>query len=136
LVQHPCKRQGNAFSSFLPCESNRFFQKPAFNDLLPKQFSQFADSLHPTVLENIARLKYKHPTVVQARAIPAFSCGQHLFIASETGSGKTLAFAAPILTDLIEQKALGHIDSKGFSFPLLFTLQSFYLYSYIFGAGT
>uniref|UniRef100_A0A914XP07 ATP-dependent RNA helicase n=1 Tax=Plectus sambesii TaxID=2011161 RepID=A0A914XP07_9BILA len=87
-------------------------KKPAFNDLLPKQFSHFADSLHPKVLENIERLKYKRPTVVQARAIPAFSHQQHMFIAAETGSGKTLAVAAPILSDLIEQKTLGRTDYK------------------------
>lgn len=90
-----------------------FSQKPAFNDLMPQDFSRFRDILHAKILENINRLKYKQPTVVQARAIPAFSCHQHMFVAAETGSGKTLAVAAPILSDLIDQKRLDRAECKG-----------------------
>ncbi|KAG0041426.1 hypothetical protein BGZ83_001825 [Gryganskiella cystojenkinii] len=64
-----------------------------------KKFSELA--LHPTISENIKRLKYKDPTPIQKNAIPVILGGYDLLACAQTGSGKTAAFLIPILSKLL-----------------------------------
>ncbi|GJJ72499.1 type IV protein arginine methyltransferase [Entomortierella parvispora] len=69
-------------------------------DFHPMQ--KFTDlALHPTVAENIKRMKYNDPTPIQKNAIPLMLGGVDLLACAQTGSGKTAAFLVPILSRLL-----------------------------------
>mmetsp|Transcript_21483 Transcript_21483/g.50075 ORF Transcript_21483/g.50075 Transcript_21483/m.50075 type:complete len:769 (-) Transcript_21483:86-2392(-) len=72
----------------------------------PLQASELVDwqefDLHPTLLGNIAKLRFAKPTEVQRRCLhPAIRQRKDLIGAAETGSGKTLAFGLPILHHIL-----------------------------------
>ena len=57
----------------------------------------------PELCSACASLNYKHPTPIQAAAIPEALAGRDIIGLAETGSGKTAAFALPILQALMEK---------------------------------
>ncbi|WP_139488795.1 DEAD/DEAH box helicase [Brevibacillus dissolubilis] len=68
-----------------------------FNELLTRQ----------AVLDWIQDSKFKQPTPVQAKSIPAVQSGRDVIAESPTGSGKTLAYLLPLLDKIdIESKDL------------------------------
>ncbi|KAF9543390.1 hypothetical protein EC957_000900 [Mortierella hygrophila] len=60
-------------------------------------------ALHPTILENIVRMKYKEPTPIQKHATPLLFAGYDILACAQTGSGKTAAFLTPILSKLLSK---------------------------------
>jgi len=64
-------------------------------------------SIHPKCLPILEREGIKHPTPVQAEAIPVGLEGRDVLAIAQTGTGKTLAFALPALTRLSETKRGG-----------------------------
>lgn len=54
----------------------------------------------PRLIEILDRLKFKHPTPIQHKAIPALLDGKDLIGIAQTGTGKTLAFGIPIVQRL------------------------------------
>src|SRR5690606_32958340 len=56
--------------------------------------------LSEPMLRAIEARGYRHPTPVQARAIPEVLAGRDLIVRSKTGTGKTAAFSIPILERL------------------------------------
>lgn len=56
------------------------------------------------LLKGINRLKFKIPTPVQKKAIPAGIEGKDIIAIAQTGSGKTLAFGIPMLQRLSKSK--------------------------------
>jgi len=63
---------------------------PAFDEL----------GLHPDVVRALEEKGYKHPTPIQAEAIPQLLEGRDLIGGSQTGTGKTAAFSLPLLTKI------------------------------------
>ncbi|KAF9904605.1 hypothetical protein EC991_002533 [Linnemannia zychae] len=59
--------------------------------------------LHPTVLENIERMKYQEPTPIQQNATPLLFAGFDVLACAQTGSGKTAAFLVPIISRLLSK---------------------------------
>ncbi|CAO3572184.1 unnamed protein product [Mortierella alpina] len=67
-----------------------------------RPMDRFEDTqFHPTVAENILRMKYKDPTPIQKHGIPLILAGYDLLACAQTGSGKTAAFILPILSKLL-----------------------------------
>jgi ATP-dependent RNA helicase RhlE len=58
--------------------------------------------LSPATSQLLVRLKYLHPTPIQASAIPVVLAGHDLLARAQTGTGKTAAFALPIIERLIQ----------------------------------
>ena len=54
-------------------------------------------SLSSETLSSLSKLKFSHPTPIQAAAIPEILNGHDVVGKASTGSGKTLAFSIPIL---------------------------------------
>ncbi|MBA3478515.1 MAG: DEAD/DEAH box helicase [Lautropia sp.] len=63
------------------------------------EFSDFG--LDPTVLRAVTELGYRHPTPIQAQAIPVVMSGRDVMGAAQTGTGKTAGFALPIIHSLL-----------------------------------
>jgi len=59
----------------------------------------------PKILETITRLKFKHPTPIQYKAIPLALEGKDLVGVAQTGTGKTIAFGIPTVQLLARSKA-------------------------------
>jgi len=66
--------------------------------------------LDSSLLDNLTRLGYAEPTLVQREAIPAALAGGDLLVSSQTGSGKTAAFVLPGLQRL---RTAGTLPGKG-----------------------
>lgn len=60
--------------------------------------------LDDRILEAIARLRWKEPTLVQEKAIPLILEGKDVLARARTGSGKTGAFAIPVVHKILEGK--------------------------------
>ena len=58
--------------------------------------------LSEPLLRAIRSENYKHPTPIQAQAIPHLLEGRDLLGIAQTGTGKTAAFGLPILQELSE----------------------------------
>ncbi|MBI3312966.1 MAG: DEAD/DEAH box helicase [Candidatus Omnitrophica bacterium] len=58
----------------------------------------------PKLIEILDRLKFKHPTPIQHKAIPAALEGKDIIGIAQTGTGKTLAFGIPIVQRLSIKK--------------------------------
>ncbi|KAG0079093.1 DEAD-box ATP-dependent RNA helicase [Podila epicladia] len=61
--------------------------------------------LHPTIVENIAKMDFQIPTPVQKNTIPLILKGYDVMACAQTGSGKTGAFLIPILSKLLQKLA-------------------------------
>ncbi|HBT81520.1 TPA: hypothetical protein DEB04_02250 [Candidatus Giovannonibacteria bacterium] len=61
----------------------------------------------PTLLEILARHRFKTPTPIQTQAIPLAIQGKDLVGIAQTGTGKTLAFGIPIIQRLAQIKGQG-----------------------------
>ncbi|HLV61339.1 MAG TPA: DEAD/DEAH box helicase, partial [Fredinandcohnia sp.] len=73
--------------------------QPTTSDYLSEV--SFSDlPLSEPMLRAIEARGYRHPTPVQARAIPEVLAGRDLIVRSKTGTGKTAAFSIPILERL------------------------------------
>ena len=59
--------------------------------------------LDPSIMQAIEHQKYKNPTPIQEKAIPALLKGKDLLGCAQTGTGKTAAFAIPILQRLLKR---------------------------------
>lgn len=58
----------------------------------------------PNLMKGINRLKFKTPTPIQEKSIPAGIDGDDIIAIAQTGSGKTLAFGIPMLQRLSNNK--------------------------------
>jgi len=66
----------------------------------------FADlGLSDSVLQAIAEMGYRHPTPIQAQAIPVVLMGRDVLGAAQTGTGKTASFTLPLLDILSGSRA-------------------------------
>ncbi len=63
-------------------------------------FSGFG--LPSKILQALARMQFKTPTAVQAKAIPFALEGRDILGSAQTGTGKTGAFGIPLVTKLME----------------------------------
>ncbi len=52
----------------------------------------------PSLMEVLAKLNYKVPTLIQRQAIPVALQGKDLVGVAQTGTGKTLAFGIPMFS--------------------------------------
>ncbi|KAK8406885.1 hypothetical protein O3P69_007440 [Scylla paramamosain] len=68
----------------------------------PLQFHEMG--LDDRILEAIARLGWKEPTLIQEKAIPYMLEGKDLLARARTGSGKTGAFIIPAIQKVLESK--------------------------------
>src|SRR6185503_20007749 len=57
--------------------------------------------LSPSVLQAVRDAGYKHPTPIQANAIPLVLKGRDVMGLAQTGTGKTAAFTLPIVNQLL-----------------------------------
>jgi len=63
---------------------------------------EFADfGLDPLIMRAVTELGYRHPTPIQAQAIPVVMSGKDVMGAAQTGTGKTAGFALPIIHSLL-----------------------------------
>jgi len=62
--------------------------------------------LHSTILENINKLGYIHPTLIQERTIPVLLKGHDLLGIAQTGTGKTASFSLPLIDKILQKKVL------------------------------
>jgi ATP-dependent RNA helicase RhlE len=58
--------------------------------------------LLPDLLQGLGDLNFKHPTPIQAEAIPLILDGQDLIGCAQTGTGKTAAFLLPTIHQILE----------------------------------
>ncbi|WVW82491.1 ATP-dependent RNA helicase DBP9 [Kwoniella bestiolae CBS 10118] len=65
----------------------------------------FSTQLDPRILAALADLKFAHPTLVQAKAIPLLLDGKDVLARARTGSGKTAAYVVPAIQRILEAKA-------------------------------
>ncbi|KAK4686040.1 ATP-dependent RNA helicase DDX56/DBP9, partial [Tremellales sp. Uapishka_1] len=65
----------------------------------------FSTLLDPRLLRALADLKFAHPTLVQAKAIPLLLEGKDVLARARTGSGKTAAYVVPALQRVLEAKS-------------------------------
>ena len=64
----------------------------------PEQLPVFADlGLSDPILRAIEEKGYRHPTPIQAQAIPAVLSGRDVMGVAQTGTGKTASFTLPML---------------------------------------
>ncbi|KAG0335364.1 hypothetical protein BG004_008485 [Podila humilis] len=69
-----------------------------------KLVDNFKDiGLHPTIVENIAKMEFNAPTPIQKNTIPLILQGYDVMACAQTGSGKTGAFLIPILSKLLKK---------------------------------
>jgi ATP-dependent RNA helicase RhlE len=72
---------------------------PSSSEQKATEFSDFG--LDPTILRAVTELGYRHPTPIQAQAIPVVMAGKDVMGAAQTGTGKTAGFALPIIHSLL-----------------------------------
>ena len=61
-------------------------------------------NLEPTLIESLAKIKFKTPTPIQAKAIPIALSGKDILGTAQTGTGKTAAFGIPLINFLLKTK--------------------------------
>jgi len=61
----------------------------------------------PKILDILERIKFKVPTPIQQKAIPAAIQGKDIIGVAQTGTGKTHAFAVPMVQRLLQIKGKG-----------------------------
>ena len=68
----------------------------------PDPLLDFGNSgLHPLLLDNIERYKYRKPTPIQKFSVPTMLSGRDVMACAQTGSGKTAAFLFPLIHTLL-----------------------------------
>ena len=82
---------------------------PTCADQFPRSDVSFASPPYSTLLDArilraLADLKFAHPTLVQAKAIPLLLEGKDVLARARTGSGKTGAYAIPAVQKVLEAK--------------------------------
>ncbi|HBA60125.1 MAG TPA: hypothetical protein DCZ92_04790 [Elusimicrobia bacterium] len=65
--------------------------------------------ISPKLLEALDKLKFKTPTPIQQKAIPAAASGTDMVGIAQTGTGKTIAFAIPMIQRLAAVEGRGLI---------------------------
>ncbi len=71
----------------------------------------FSTLLDPRILRALADLKFAHPTLVQAKAIPLLLEGKDVLARARTGSGKTGAYVVPAVQKVLEVKSVSFSNS-------------------------
>ena len=61
-------------------------------------------NLEPTLIESLAKINFKTPTPIQAKAIPIALSGKDILGTAQTGTGKTAAFGIPLINFLLKTK--------------------------------
>ena len=61
-------------------------------------------NLEPTLIESLAKINFKTPTPIQAKAIPIALSGKDILGTAQTGTGKTAAFGIPLVNFLLKTK--------------------------------
>ncbi len=61
----------------------------------------------PKILELLGHIKFKVPTPIQRKAIPAAIAGKDVIGIAQTGTGKTHSFVIPMIQRLAQQKGIG-----------------------------
>lgn len=82
--------------------------------------SAFADlNLDSRLLQAVAKLNFRSPTLVQRKAIPLALDGKDVLARAKTGSGKTAAYLLPVLHSLLKKKKVRmnseHHRQEGFT---------------------
>ena len=78
---------------------------------IPPVITSFQDAgLSGSLLANIERAHYSHPTPIQRHTIPMAMNGRDIMACAQTGSGKTAAFLFPIITRLETEGKLKRTD--------------------------
>jgi ATP-dependent RNA helicase RhlE len=72
-----------------------------------EQASFYGLNISPSLLKRLDDLKFKVPTPIQEKAIPAAIRGEDLIGIAQTGTGKTLAFAIPMLQHIMASNGKG-----------------------------
>lgn len=67
----------------------------------------YSTLLDPRILRSLADLKFAHPTLVQAKAIPLLLDGKDVLAKARTGSGKTGAYGVPMVQRILSAKEVG-----------------------------
>ncbi len=83
---------------------------------MESEFQTFDKTFHdlgiaPKILEVLDKSGFKHPSHIQAQAIPVALTGKDIFGIAQTGTGKTLAFAIPMIQQLANNQGRGLILS-------------------------
>jgi len=60
--------------------------------------------LEETLFESLAKINFKTPTPIQAKAIPIALDGKDILGTAQTGTGKTAAFGIPLVNHLLKTK--------------------------------
>lgn len=68
--------------------------------------------LDSRLLRAIAKLGFKHPTLVQHTAIPLALQGKDIVARARTGSGKTAAYCLPIINKILARHQM-HVTAAG-----------------------
>lgn len=80
--------------------------------------ASFASAPYTTLLDArllraLADLKFAHPTLVQAKAIPLLLEGKDVLARARTGSGKTGAYSIPAVQKVLEAKDVSCASRNG-----------------------
>ena len=86
------------------------------NDSMDTSFQSFDKTFHdlpiaPKILEVLDKSGFRHPSHIQAQAIPLALSGKDIFGIAQTGTGKTLAFTIPMIQQLTNNPGRGLILS-------------------------
>lgn len=65
--------------------------------------------IHKTILQQLTKKGFQHPTPIQFQSIPAAIEGEDIVGIAQTGSGKTLAFSIPLIQNVLQSKRIGLI---------------------------
>jgi ATP-dependent RNA helicase DDX56/DBP9 len=63
--------------------------------------------LDSRLLQGIVKLGFKHPTLVQQKAIPLALSGKDVLARAKTGGGKTAAYVLPVVNGILRRKEEG-----------------------------
>ncbi|ORX50201.1 hypothetical protein DM01DRAFT_1099331 [Hesseltinella vesiculosa] len=69
--------------------------------LLEDEVTFASFDLDPRLSRAIAQLKFVHPTLIQAKAIPLALAGKDILARARTGAGKTAAYTLPIVQKIL-----------------------------------
>ncbi len=90
--------QGEAVRERAPEQVDGAVDAAAGGEVEPEQLPVFADlGLSDPILRAIEEKGYRHPTPIQAQAIPAVLSGRDVMGVAQTGTGKTASFTLPML---------------------------------------